>query len=634
MSTEAPRPALRHVPGLDGLRGLALGGVLLFHANSALPGGYLGVDLFFVLSGYLITSLLLAEEQRTGRIDLGAFWVRRARRLLPAVLSLMPAIALYARYFAKPDELAEIRGDALATLGYFSNWRSILADRSYWQLFASPSPLEHTWSLAIEEQFYVVWPLLFVLVVLVVRAFAREPRPRDPALVRHAVLALALGLAAASIALTLYLYSPARTSRVYLGTDTRAAGILLGAALAALLSPNTRTIEKARLPFGVLGAISACGLGYLWWTLDGQDPALYRGALWLSELAVVVLIACAVLAPSTFVGRALAWRPLRWLGTISYGVYLWHWPINVFCTTERLHLHGLGLHVVRFALAFLIASLSYRYLERPILTRTLSFGRPVFVVPAAVALSALLVVRGTVARPALVGALPSAPAPVARAPREGTPVSPPFQLLMLGDSTANSLGWALRGVQKPGVLVELRGRDGCTMLADACGGETWSAAALDVRPAATLVVVGGAFMHGITAKGQWQKSCRPEWDARFETTLARRLTDLTSSTDGVWAVTVPYALGPWESATIRGEVDCINKSIRKVAASVPNAHVLELADYLCPRGDCALESTDGVIRPDGVHFSLEGARDLARWVLEQTKRAPIAASTVEGSSLQ
>ncbi|HEY1533463.1 MAG TPA: acyltransferase, partial [Polyangiaceae bacterium] len=144
MSSRTHQPRMRHVPALDGLRGIALLGVLLFHANGALPGGYLGVDLFFVLSGYLITSLLLAEHAQTGRIALSAFWVRRARRLFPALLSLMPAIAVYGRYFARPDELRSLRAQALATLGYVANWQTIFEHKSYWQLFSSPSPLEHT----------------------------------------------------------------------------------------------------------------------------------------------------------------------------------------------------------------------------------------------------------------------------------------------------------------------------------------------------------------------------------------------------------------------------------------------------------------------------------------------------------
>src|SRR5262245_44320422 len=139
--------ALPHMPALDGLRGLGVLGVLFFHAEGALRGGFLGVDLFFVLSGYLITSILLAEHEQTRTIRLGDFWIRRARRLLPALLAIMPVVALYAVFFARPDEIRSIRGDALATLGYFANWRTIFSSKSYWEIFAAPSPLEHTWSL-------------------------------------------------------------------------------------------------------------------------------------------------------------------------------------------------------------------------------------------------------------------------------------------------------------------------------------------------------------------------------------------------------------------------------------------------------------------------------------------------------
>src|SRR5437762_2587142 len=157
-------PRLNHQPALDGLRGLAVAAVLLFHGDH-LRGGFLGVDAFFVLSGFLITSLLLTEARDRGGIALGAFWARRARRLLPALACVLAAVALYAWLLAKPDELATIRGDALATIGYFANWRSIFTSRDYWALFRSPSPLEHTWSLAIEEQFYLAWPLVVAALV-------------------------------------------------------------------------------------------------------------------------------------------------------------------------------------------------------------------------------------------------------------------------------------------------------------------------------------------------------------------------------------------------------------------------------------------------------------------------------------
>jgi peptidoglycan/LPS O-acetylase OafA/YrhL len=601
------RVTLRHVPALDGLRGLALLGVLLFHANGALPGGYLGVDLFFVLSGFLITSLLLAEHRQTGRIGLSSFWARRARRLFPALLSLMPAIAIYGRFFAKPDELAGLRADALATLGYVANWRAILSHKSYWELFLAPSPLEHTWSLAIEEQFYVVWPLLVVL--LLRRGTGR------------AVLVFALALIAVSVTAMIALFDPEQTSRAYLGTDTRAAGLLIGAALATVVSPNTSLPSRAVRPLDLMGAIAAVGLGAAWWKLSGDTPFLYHGGFWLTELAAVVLIVCSTIGPRSLVARILSFRLLTLLGTISYGVYLWHWPINVFLTPERVHVHGLWLHILHFAVTLAIACVSYRFIERPIRVRGVPFGRPIYMVPAAVALAVLLVVRATYARQASPLPIPPpARAAAAESAVASVPSPPPFQIILLGDSTANSLGWGLRGMQAPGVAVDLKGQDGCTMLADLCGGPAWAKQVSDVHPDATLVVLGGAFMHGITVDGHWRKACHRQWDRKFQSSLVRRLADLRSPGGHVWAATIPYPLGVWEGPVIRAEVDCINTSIRSAAGSVPEVRVLELADQVCPKGACDLEFEGAVIRPDGVHYSIEGARGLSRWVLEQIRR--------------
>jgi peptidoglycan/LPS O-acetylase OafA/YrhL len=592
------------LPALDGLRGLALLGVLFFHANGALPGGYLGVDLFFVLSGYLITSLLLAEHEETGRIALSAFWIRRARRLFPALLSMMPAIAIYARFFARTNELQGLRADALATLAYVANWRAIFAHKSYWELFAAPSPLEHTWSLAIEEQFYVVWPLVVALLL----------RRRT----RRSVLVLSVALTALSMATMLALFDPdpARLSRVYLGTDTRAAGILAGAALATVLSPKATFQTSTARALDALGAVAALGLGVAWWKLKGESPFLYRGGFWLTEAAVLVLIACAVVGEKSLVARALSLRPLTLLGTISYGVYLWHWPINVFVTTERAHLSGLWLHVLQFALTFAVSIASYHFFEKPIRQRGLPFGRPVYIVPAVVAFLVLLLVRATSPN------RPGAPGPdaVYRGAAEWTPERAPFEILILGDSTANSIGWVMRGVQRPGVKIELMGHDGCTMLHDTCDGPLWAQRLADVRPNATLVFLGGAFLHGIPADGQWRKACHEAWDSTFESTLARRLGELKAAEGRVWAVTVPYPLGPYDSADYRAEVDCINASIRKAATSVAGIKLLDLAEHLCPGGVCGRESAGTAIRPDGVHYSMGGAAELARWVIDQVQR--------------
>ncbi len=597
------------------MRGLALLGVLLFHADGALPGGYLGVDLFFVLSGYLITALLLAEHRDTGRIALGAFWRRRARRLFPALLSLMPAIALDVRYLAKPSELAGLRADALGTLFYVANWRSIFAQKSYWDLFSAPSPLEHTWSLSIEEQFYVVWPLI---VALLLRRYTGR-----------AVRVAALVLAALSVVAMLMLFDPANTSRVYLGTDTRAASILVGAALATWVAPGATFGARAVRALDALGIAAFAGLALAWWRLDGQSPFLYRGGFWLTELGVLALIVCAVAREQSVVARALAVKPLVLLGTISYGVYLWHWPVNVVLSAERVHLHGLALHALRFALTFGIAIVSYHYFENPIRKRGIPFGHPIVVVPAAVALCILLVERATYARrleaptgpDVREGGLASAAAGVDARLDEKVPQAPSYRLLLLGDSTANSLGWGVRGLREPGVAVDLLGQDGCTMLADMCGGAQWSQHVTDLTPNATVVFLGGAFLHGITADGAFRKACYPAWDSKFESTLARRLANLTTPNAKVhvWVATVPYPLGAWESTAFRSEVDCINGSIRTAAAQTPGVQVLELGERLCPNGVCQRLINDELLRPDGIHFSIEGAADVSRWLLDEVK---------------
>ena len=617
---------LAHVPALDGLRGLALLGVLFFHASGLLPGGYLGVDLFFVLSGYLITSLLVAERAATGRIALAAFWVRRARRLFPALLSLMPAIALYCRFVAKPEELAGLRAEALATLGYVANWRAIFAHKSYWELFTSPSPLEHTWSLAIEEQFYVVWPLVFMAATWRVaragKAGAGGHGVEEAASsVRRAVLLVSLALGACSVAAMLFLFDPdpSKLSRVYLGTDTRAASILAGAAFATILPPGTALAARTVRVLDGVGALAALGLGVAWCTLRGDEPFLYRGGFWLTEVAGLVLIACAVAGPASVVGRVLSLRPLTWVGTISYGLYLWHWPVDVVLTKERMHMHGLALVAAQLAVTFAIAAVSYRVLESPIRRHGVPFGRPVVIVPAAVALVVLLVVRATYARA-------SAPSSQVLPPPPNVASTEPvrFQVLLLGDSTANSLGWGLRGVQRPGVAVALRGQDGCTMLADMCGGERWSADIAELHPDATLVYLGGAFLHGLTIDNRWRKACHPGWDTKFEKYLTQRLGELQAGHGAgrgtVWAVTIPYPLGPYDSADFRAETDCINASTRKAAGRVPGVKVLELGEQFCPKGVCIREHAGYEIRPDGVHYRIEGVAALATWALDELQR--------------
>ena len=373
------------MPGLDGLRALAVVAVLLYHAGiSWLPGGFLGVDVFFVISGYLITSLLLAEWGVKGRVDLKAFWLGRARRLLPAAALVVGASLAFAVLFL-PGEVAGLRSDALASFGYVTNWYLIFENESYFEAVGRPSLLRHLWSLAVEEQFYVLWPPLLAA-GLGVGALAYR---------RRRLFSAVLVGAAASALLMAILYDPeVDPSRVYYGTDTRAAGLLIGAALAFVWAPgrrrargraeateeawcDRRTRREGRLrrrwswitPL-LLDAAGLAALGGLVWAclnLGEFQPFLYRGGFGLVALASAILVAAAVHPRGRLGAGLLAWGPLRWIGLRSYGIYLWHWPVFM---VSRPHLDvpldGLPLLLARLAVTVVLAALSYRYVETPI----------------------------------------------------------------------------------------------------------------------------------------------------------------------------------------------------------------------------------------------------------------------------
>jgi peptidoglycan/LPS O-acetylase OafA/YrhL len=373
------------MPGLDGLRALAVIAVLLYHAGiSWLPGGFLGVEVFFVLSGYLITALLLAEWRTKGSVDVKAFWMRRARRLLPALYLLIVATLAYAVVFL-PGEVAGLRNDALAAFGYVTNWYLVLGHESYFEAVGRPSLLKHLWSLAVEEQFYLVWPLVFWLGVSFGATRWRTRR----------VLMVALGGAAISVALMAALFVPgADPSRLYYGTDTRAAGLLIGAALAIVWTPELRQTrsrgrscptvrgfkrDRAQGRFQrrwrwtvptLLDALGLAALGtliFLCLRLGEFDAPLYRGGLAAVSLATAALI-MAISYPQTRLGSALlGHRPLRWIGERSYGIYLWHWPVYMVTRPQLdVPFDGILLLALRLVATVLLADLSYRYVEMPI----------------------------------------------------------------------------------------------------------------------------------------------------------------------------------------------------------------------------------------------------------------------------
>jgi peptidoglycan/LPS O-acetylase OafA/YrhL len=344
------------LPGLDGLRALAVIAVIAFHEQlSAFPGGFLGVDVFFVLSGYLITDLLVAQWNRYGHLTLRGFWARRARRLLPALGVLLVAVTA-ATAVIEPAQMTALRDALLAAVTYSSNWWQALAHHSYFAQFGPPPPLQHLWSLAIEEQFYLLWPLLLIGILKT----CQSGRIR-------AALAW-LGAALSALAMVLVYVPGADPSRVYYGTDTHASALFIGSAL-ALTWPLRRMQAMSRDGARVPDAIGLAGIAVLAWAmghLAGTDRVLYPAGLLIVALAAGGVVLAA--ASPGLVSWVLGGSVLRWIGIRSYGIYLWHWPVIALADAafpRQLPAHWIWLPEV--ALSVGLAAASWRWVEEPII---------------------------------------------------------------------------------------------------------------------------------------------------------------------------------------------------------------------------------------------------------------------------
>ena len=355
------RKKSRYIPALDGLRALAVLGVIAYHMGMAwIPGGLLGVTVFFVLSGYLITSLLLIEWDSTGTINLPQFWLRRVKRLFPAIAFVIICTAVLCTLFDH-SLLTKLREDMWAALCWVTNWWYILRDVSYFDALGAPSPVTHFWSLAIEEQFYVVWP---VVLILAHKFGVKRSHMRNATLVL--VLASALEMA--------LLFNPdADPSRVYYGTDTRAFSLLIGAWLAFVWPSNqlganneVQLDRNVRIALDAVGGIALIGLIAMMGCIEGTSAIMYRGGILLASIITMVIIAV-IVHPSSILGKVFSAKPLVWIGLRSYGIYLWHYPL-LLLMNPRSNIADTPwwMYLVELAVMFACAAFSYKFVEDPI----------------------------------------------------------------------------------------------------------------------------------------------------------------------------------------------------------------------------------------------------------------------------
>jgi peptidoglycan/LPS O-acetylase OafA/YrhL len=674
MPDAVPAPRLRHLPGLDGLRGLAVAAVVAYHLDvPGAGGGFLGVSLFFTLSGYLITSLLLGEHEATGRIGLRAFWGRRARRLLPAALACLGAVVVVGQGLGGGVGLA---GDVRAAVLDVANWRFLLARRSYASLFDAPSPVLHFWSLAIEEQFYLVYPVLAALAL------------------RRGRRWLATGLVVASAAsVGAQLLAGGRFDLVYYGTHTRAGELLGGCLLALALPPATAAAlgRRARARLGAAGLVGLVGLAALWSLTGLGDAWLVGGGLVAVAAVNALAVAGATAGP---VARVLAARPLVAVGRISYGLYLAHWPVVVWLDHDRTGLSGVPLAAVRLAVSVAVAVASHRLLESrfrdprriPAGTARLAAVTTVAVVlvatvgvtaravrPSAALLAGFDEVAEASVGPAAEPATSASPVPATAATTSVTvvtattgattagataattaattavsstapPPPPPPTVWLVGDSVPYLLGrslaptsfgvrWIDLGIpscdgargnprMRLGIGVELTEPEACGHW-DA----DWTRVAGAAPPDHVLVMLGATTVVDRWIGGRWQSPCDPDFAAWYRPELDARLSWLVATTAARVHVVLPAPADTAAIGVVPGDAGaraaCLAAMYRDAARAQPAARVdvVDLAAFVCPPPTGACRP----LRADGLHYQDAAATEVAQWLVEAaglTARAP------------
>lgn len=608
-----------------------------------LAGGFIGVDVFFVLSGYLITSLLLVEVRNTGRISIKTFYLRRARRLLPALFAMMLIVGgIGAMWF--PQQASRLRGDLVASFAYVTNWWLIAQQSSYFGTGERPPLLTHLWSLAVEEQFYLLWPLL--LMFFVWRRFGRK------SILTLLILAIAASTIAAAV-----LFDPwGDPSRVYYGTDTRAATPLIGAALAVLVRPWRQRKSNNHAGADLLGLASFAGLIAIAILLGDRDPSLYQGGFLVIALLAGGLVVAAG-HPATFLGDVLGKQPLRWLGERSYAIYLWHWPV---CVLTRplidVPFTGWANSALRIAITLALAEISYWLVERPVRHGNLFRWRPRIAASTAghrlrtgatrgrlaTAAVSLLLVLGV----ALVGGRLTAAAdratfvmgegPIDQAPDvnlEMALVTPPsrapgtqVKVAIFGDSQGHALftnrpadigkylALSNESISACGILrgkVRSSSGEGFDLVKSCPRWQAeWEKDAMRAKPEIALVVIGAWDVFDLVTPTGRLDFASPEWDATFSATLAEGIAALRPSGATIALALLPCyrplritgGAGYWPERGDDDRTRHVNDLLRKAVG--PGVVTVEPAADFCT--DPAIGSSRKY-RWDGIHYLKSGS---------------------------